>query len=360
MSTATDSLEAWIHSWLPRESLRDPASAVAELARRWSERHRYWHGVGHLRWLVDAIRAESPSAARSALLLTALYHDAIYDPTSGSNEEESAQLWLSHAAQPEGQSARQIAETIRATAWKTPPESELTRRFFALDTYPLDNTCPLSERVRYEQAIFREYQWLPFATYREKRAEFLKRWARTFPDHSAGTSQCLDLLGSLTPRIALYPGSFNPFHLGHLSILRQAEKAFDKIILAVGINRQKPGAGEAMAERLARLQSQLRFHQVTGFGGLLSDYIGELDHPVTVVRGVRDGTDLEAELRFARFLNDLRPDTQIVWIAAELQHVSSSGIRELESFKPGAGARYIPTLERIYHTVPPSAAEESV
>jgi len=122
MSTATDSPEAWIHSWLPRESLRDPASAVAGLARRWSERHRYWHGVGHLRCLVDAIKAESPSAARSALLLT-----------------------------------------------------------------------------------------------------------------------------------ALYPGSFNPFHLGHLSILRQAEKAFDKIILAVGINRQKPGAGARYIPTLERI-----------------------------------------------------------------------------------------------------------
>lgn len=348
MPTPLEALEAWIHSWLPRESLRDPAAAVPEIARRWSERHRYWHGPGHLRWLVDAIRAESPSGNRSALLLTALYHDAIYDPRSHTNEEDSAQLWLSHAAQPDAPLGRLVAETIRATVWKSPPASEVARRFFQLDTHPLDDGCPLAERIRYEQAIFREFQWVPFASYREKRAEFLRRWRTTHPSHAAGAAQCLDLLGSLTPRIALYPGSFNPFHLGHLSILRQAEKAFDKIILAVGINRQKPGAGEAMAERLARLQSQLRFHEVTGFGGLLSDFIAELDHPVTVVRGVRDGTDLEAELRFARFLNDLRPDTQVVWIAAELQHVSSSGIRELESFKPGAGVRYIPTTDSIY------------
>lgn len=346
-------LEAWILDWLPRDTLRDPASAVPELARRWSERHRFWHGPGHLRSLVETIRAGAPSAARTALLLTALYHDAVYDPLSNANEEDSARLWLAHAADPRSSLARQVAETILASSWKTPPATDLAARFLELDAYQLSDACPLSERVRYEQAIFREYQRAPLATYRSKRAEFLRNWATTFPSHSAGVAHCLQLLQALTPRIALYPGSFNPFHLGHLSILRQAEKAFDKIILAVGINRQKPGAGEAMAERLARLRSQLRFHEVTGFGGLLSDYIAELDHPVTIVRGVRDGTDLEAELRFSRFLNDLRPDTQVVWIAAELQHVSSSGIRELESFKPGAGSRYVPTTESIYHILPP-------
>ena len=62
------------------------------------------------------------------------------------------------------------------------------------------------------------------------------------------------------------------------------------------------------------------------------------------------GTDLEAEMRYSRFLNDLRPKTQVVWIAceAELQHISSNAVRELESFQPGAGVRYVPTQKDIY------------
>ena len=69
-----------------------------------------------------------------------------------------------------------------------------------------------------------------------------------------------------------------------------------------------------------------------------------------VVRGVRDGIDLEAELRYARFLDDLRPGTHVVWISceAELQHLSSSAIRELEAIQPGAGTRYVPTTPAIY------------
>jgi hypothetical protein len=58
----------------------------------------------------------------------------------------------------------------------------------------------------------------------------------------------------------------------------------------------------------------------------------------------------------ARFLNELRLGTQVVWIACEphLQNVSSSSLRELESIEPGATGRYIPTASNIYF-----AAQES-
>ena len=122
------------------------------------------------------------------------------------------------------------------------------------------------------------------------------------------------------------------------------------MIIAPGVNRQKARSVEAVEERQAALGRQLCFHEVSGFGGLLSEFLDQLEYSVTVVRGVRDGTDLEAEMRFSRFLNDLRPETQLVWIAcqAELQHVSSNAVRELESFHSGAGGRYVPTAQQIY------------
>jgi pantetheine-phosphate adenylyltransferase len=155
--------------------------------------------------------------------------------------------------------------------------------------------------------------------------------------------------------VAIYPGSFSPFHLGHLSILRQAEAMFDQVIVAVGVNRQKAGAAATAPERAAALQARLRFHEVASFDGLLTDFVEALTLPVTIVRGVRDGTDLEAELRFVRFLNDLRPDTRVVWIGceAELQHLSSSAIRELESIEPKAAQRYVPDTASIYDLAPP-------
>jgi pantetheine-phosphate adenylyltransferase len=165
-----------------------------------------------------------------------------------------------------------------------------------------------------------------------------------------GTEACLALLASLLPRVAVYPGSFNPFHRGHLSILRQTERVFDKVIIGAAVNRQKPGANATLTQRREELQARLCFHEVVEIPALLTDFIEAFPLPLSVVRGVRDGTDLEAELRYARFLAELRPGTNVVWIGceAELQHLSSSAIRELESISPSSGLRYVPQTQDIY------------
>lgn len=287
---------------------------------------------------------------RDILMLTAIYHDIVYDPRVADNEEASARLLESHAADLGSKVVAQAAELIRLSKWNAPVADGLQKRFFALDTWQLADDCPLDARLAYERAIFREYQWVDWATYRAKRREFLEGWARLYPEQRRGASECMQLLEGLQPRIAVYPGSFAPFHLGHLSILRQAESMFDKVIVAVGINRQKPDAVESAKGRFAALQSRLRFHEVACFEGLLTRFVDAMPLPATIVRGVRDGTDLESELRFARFLNELRPQTGVVWIncEAELQHLSSSAIRELEAIEPGAGARYVPGTADVY------------
>ena len=160
----------------------------------------------------------------------------------------------------------------------------------------------------------------------------------------------LGLLEGLSPRIAVYPGSFNPFHRGHLSIVRQAERVFDQVIIGVAVNRQKAGASETLETRKTELPARLCFHEVATIPGLLTDFVEEFPLPLSVVRGVRDGTDLAAELRSARFLGELRPESNVVWIGckAELQHLSSNAIRELESISPGSGSRDGPDTAAIY------------
>jgi len=351
-------LAAALEPTIPVRYLRVTA-LLNDVAARWCERQRYWHGPAHLLSLLRQIGELPAGEDRDLLALVAAYHDVIYDPRAADNEERSAALLLAHAADPQCAMIAQAAELIEISKWAAPSPSPLAARFFELDTYQLSNDCPISERLAYERAIFREYQWVDWLTYREKRGEFLRGWSQRFPQHQRGVAECLQLLDGLEPRIAIYPGSFFPFHLGHLSILRQAEAIFDKVIVAVGVNRQKPGAIESAKARFMELQSQLRFHEVATFEGLLTGFVSSIPVPVTIVRGVRDGTDLEAELRFVRFLNELRPHTSVVWISceAELQHLSSSAIRELESIEPGAGRRYIPTNEDIYALPAPAAGE---
>lgn len=335
---------------VPMRCLRSP-DLLTEVAAHWNERQRCWHGTEHALAMLRAIAALDVSDEdRDSLQLAAMYHDAIYNPRAADNEEQSAALLARHAADPSAPTIQRALELIADSKWTRLPETPLGQSFFRLDTFQLSDDCPLAERLAYERAIFREYQWAPWRDYRTKRTEFLRGWAERFPDHRRGVDECIQLLSALQPRIAVYPGSFQPFHLGHLSILQRAEQAFDKVIVALGVNRQKLRAAESLDQRREALQAQLPFHETATFDGLLSEFLDSIGVPVTVVRGVRDGTDLEAELRYTRFLDELRPGTGVVWISCEpqFQHLSSSAMRELAAIQPGAETRYLPTAAQVY------------
>jgi pantetheine-phosphate adenylyltransferase len=327
---------------------------ASELAGRWSERQRFWHGAEHLLQLIEAFSALAHGERKSQLLLAALFHDAIYDPTRNDNEEQSA-AWLESVAQhPESDPIRKTATLIRATKWGGQEMDGLTREFFEFDAGQLADGVGARERLAYERAIFKEYQFHPWRDYRAGRQAFLKNWAAWYPQHARGAAECAGLLELMEPRVAVYPGSFNPFHVGHLSVVRQAEIIFDKVIVALGVNRQKFQADGQMEEiiqgRHRLLKAQLKFHQVDLFSGLLPDYLETAGHSLTVIRGVRDGTDLEADLRYARFLKDLGSKTPVIWVACEAatQHISSSAVRELESLRAGAGSAYVPDAAAVY------------
>ena len=346
----TATLAAKLARDVPVRYLRSP-DLLMEVAAHWNERQRCWHGPEHaLAMLRDIAALDVSSEDRDSLQLAAVYHDAIYNPRAPDNEEQSAALLARHAAVPDAPAVRCALELIADSKWTRLPETPLGRSFFRLDTFQLSDDCPLAERLAYERAIFREYQCAPWRDYRAKRAEFLRGWADRFPEHRRGVDECIQLLRALQPRIAVYPGSFQPFHLGHLSILQRAEGAFDKVIVALGVNRQKLRAANSLDQRREALQAQLPFHETAAFDGLLSEFLDGVGVPVTVVRGVRDGTDLEAELRYTRFLDELRPGTGVVWISCEpqYQHLSSSAMRELAAIHPGAETRYLPTAAHVY------------
>ena len=334
---------------VPTQYLRSPA-VLTEVGRRWSERQRHWHGPGHVLTLLPRAAEAAEGADRDALLLAVAYHDVVYNPRAADNEAASAVLLSGHAADPAAPVIRRAMELIHDSRWTQMPATPLGRVLFELDTRQLADDCPTAERFAYERAIFREYQWAPWREYRVKRAEFLRGWAQRFPHQRRGAEECIELLAASQPRVAVYPGSFHPFHLGHWSTVQRAEQTFDKVIVALGVNRQKVTTADSLRTRQEALQKQLPFHETVAFDGLLSGFLDGLETEATVVRGVRDGTDLEAELRYARFLEELRPGTAVVWISCQpqFQHLSSSAIRELASIEPGAESRYVPTAAQIY------------
>lgn len=145
-------------------------------------------------------------------------------------------------------------------------------------------------------------------------------------------------------KIAIYPGSFNPFTIGHLNILEKAEAIFGEgnLIIAVGVNPEKSNP----IDRVATIKNNLPSKEVIGFSGFLTDLIWEKEkegYDVTIVKGLRNGDDLDYEVNNLRFIEEMKPDVKIVFIICDKQfeHVSSSAYRALEAIREGAGYKYL-------------------
>lgn len=317
-------------SWLkPGASLED---VIRDLWERWHEPHRYWHGPRHLFELLDEAQS-APESLRFPLILATAFHDAIYDPRRTDNEPLSAQLFLSYAAMGSAFDEAAIVDAIEDTATGI-ARNPLSELLLKMDRRILVSRS-LGELSDWEGAISREYQLHPWPDYVAGRCRFLR------------DNQLFDLaeyVESKRPRIGIYAGSFDPFHQGHLDILLRAEELFDKVIVAVGINPDKKSG--SVEERLNAVRESLPFHEVRGFGGLLIDLVGEISAyaDTSVVRGLRDGYDLQQEINQARFLEDLSPRIRTVWIPCDRrsQHISSTAIRALRKFGSEAAAGYLP------------------
>lgn len=150
--------------------------------------------------------------------------------------------------------------------------------------------------------------------------------------------------------IGVFCGSFNPMHVGHFNILQKTLEIFDEVIIAVGINPDKYSEIDSQRIELIRFRlNGLKNVRVEQFTGFLTDFIEtieEKDNKVVLIRGLRNGADLDYEVNQYRFLKDLKPDIKVIFLPCdkEFEHISSSAIRNLEKIKPGSGDKYIAKL----------------
>lgn len=133
---------------------------------------------------------------------------------------------------------------------------------------------------------------------------------------------------------ALYPGSFNPIHYGHIDIARRALRMFDTVVVAIYVHPGKPdlfSTEERIALVRAAFEDEPRL-RVAAYNKLTVDYAREVGAQA-IVRGLRVFSDFELEFRMALTNRRLAPDIEIVnFIAAEEHlHISSSTIREVAS-----------------------------
>lgn len=135
-------------------------------------------------------------------------------------------------------------------------------------------------------------------------------------------------------RIALFPGSFDPFTRGHQAIVERALPMFDKLVIAIGINRAKKGwmPVEERLERLEQLYAEEPRVEVVTYETLTMDLAAQYGAKY-ILRGVRSVTDFEYERTIADANRRIAGLETIFLISdAETSHISSSLVRELASF----------------------------
>ncbi len=139
-------------------------------------------------------------------------------------------------------------------------------------------------------------------------------------------------MSSQAPRIAIYPGSFDPLTSGHVDIIERGSRIFDKIIVAILINAEKvPLFSEE--ERIAIIKDVFKGNkhvQAETFNGLLVDYAQEKNATV-LVRGLRAVSDFEYEFQMALMNRHLAPGLETVFMMPDEKYtfVSSRLIKEV-------------------------------
>jgi pantetheine-phosphate adenylyltransferase len=141
------------------------------------------------------------------------------------------------------------------------------------------------------------------------------------------------------PRTALYAGSFDPVTNGHLDVVRQAVRLVDRLVLAVGVH---PGKAPLFSpeDRLAMLEETCGpLAKAAGCqlsSQTFSDLVVEAARragATLLIRGLRDGTDLDYEMQMAGMNGAMAPDVQTVFLPASplVRPITATLVRQIGS-----------------------------
>jgi pantetheine-phosphate adenylyltransferase len=150
-------------------------------------------------------------------------------------------------------------------------------------------------------------------------------------------------------RIALYPGSFDPLTNGHVDIIQRGARLFDRIIVAILVNREKTPLFTAterveIAREVFARQPNV---EVDTFDGLLVDYAQRRDASV-IVRGLRAVSDFEYEMQMALMNRHLSPDLETVFMmpGEAYTYLSSRLVKEVFALGASVAGLVPPAVER--------------
>lgn len=152
-----------------------------------------------------------------------------------------------------------------------------------------------------------------------------------------------------TPRVAVYPGSFDPVTKGHMDIIQRASRQFDKLIVAVLNNLSKKPlfSVEERKELLAEATSHLPNVEIDSFRDLLVNYM-DYKQAHVIVRGIRSVTDFEYELQLASTNHKLNSEVETIFMMTnpKYSYLSSSVVKEIACFHGDVSDLVPPVVEQ--------------
>lgn len=163
---------------------------------------------------------------------------------------------------------------------------------------------------------------------------------------------------------ALFPGTFDPIHYGHMDIANRASKLFDEVVMAV-YDKPLKSLLFSPEERIALVTEALKTNpkvKVAGYSGLTVEFAQKIDAHV-IVRGLRVFSDFEFEFRMALANQRLAGDAveTIAFITAE-QHtfLSSSTVREIAMLDGDVTSMVPPHVDRALREKVSQMGEQSL
>ena len=148
----------------------------------------------------------------------------------------------------------------------------------------------------------------------------------------------------MSKKIAVFPGSFDPFTIGHESVINRSLPLFDEIIIAIGTNSKKQAffpveTRMQMIREVFRDQPKIR---VESYSGLTVDFCKKCNAQY-LLRGLRTSADFEYERAIAQINKAMYPDLESVFLLTRPEHtpINSTIIRDVIRYG-GDASQFVP------------------
>ena len=132
--------------------------------------------------------------------------------------------------------------------------------------------------------------------------------------------------------VAVYPGSFDPFHVGHVAVVDRASQIFPRVIVGILKNAGKDSlfSPEERLEIISEYYKDNDAVEVRSFSGLLINFLDEVNASI-IIRGMRAVSDFEYEFQMALMNRRLAPHVETVFLTPkeEYTYLSSRLVREV-------------------------------